>query len=196
LRMFSAIAQMIFRQELVAFGGGADVVIEGNTVAVQLGEIPQQAAPAAYHIQPHEGRRIIMHLEPPKDFLGIPVGHRFHDFEILLGNIRFTSPQIPLHDALVHDHLVLVHDRLQDGVHALLSPEFLRVHFIRNGIPIPKIHEIHGAVANIAEQCHPFQVIQLVRNGGVPLWKDVCTDDANFALYPLKQKFHLLFFSR
>ena len=49
--MFSAIAQMIFRQELVAFGGSTNVIIEGDTTAVQLGKIPQQAAPAAYHMR-------------------------------------------------------------------------------------------------------------------------------------------------
>ena len=51
--MFSAIAQMIFRQELVALGGSTDVIIEGDTAAVQLGEIPKQATTTAYHIQPH-----------------------------------------------------------------------------------------------------------------------------------------------
>ena len=40
-RMFSAIAQMIFRQEFVTLGSGTDVIIEGGTAAVQLGEIPK-----------------------------------------------------------------------------------------------------------------------------------------------------------
>lgn len=46
--------QSLLTQELIALGGGADVLVDGHAVGVIRPEVADQAASAAQHMKPHE----------------------------------------------------------------------------------------------------------------------------------------------
>ena len=43
----------------VALGRGANIIVDGHAVGVILAKIADQAAPAAQHMEPHEGRVVL-----------------------------------------------------------------------------------------------------------------------------------------
>ena len=78
-----------------------------------------------------------------------------------------------------YTHLVVQHfaelpqHALPDSQHTLVCPELLHIALVGNRTALVDIHDIHGAVADVAEHIRSCKVPKICCNGGKALREDV-----------------------
>ena len=120
----------------------------------------------------------------PGDFLD----HR----QVFFTDIRGTVPEHIVDHIIIDGRTKLPHELLPDGQHALVGSILLRIAFLRIGFPIADGHNVHGAIADIAEHGRALEFRQLIRHSREALREDVAADNPDAVGSAIEAELHVL----
>lgn len=111
--------------------------------------------------------------QPAKD-----AGHIFRcgfpdGSQVAAGNVRLAVAKDALNGGVVQHFAELPQHALPDSQHTLVCPELLHIALVGNRTALVDIHDIHGAVADVAEHIRSCKVPKICCNGGKALREDV-----------------------
>ena len=90
-------------------------------------------------------------------------------FQILLVDVRSSEPKHAVDDRVIDRSMVNPHHVLTCSQQALVRPELLCEHIARNRLLVVDEHDIHCAVADIAEHIHTLEIVEPVSYGSKAL---------------------------
>ena len=90
-------------------------------------------------------------------------------FQILPIDVRSSEPKHAVDDRVINGGMVNPHHVLPRSQQALVRSEFLREHIARNRLLVIDEHDIHCAVADIAEHIHTLEIGEPVSHGSKAL---------------------------
>ena len=120
----------------------------------------------------------------PGDFLD----HR----QVFFADICGAVPEYIVDHIIIDGCAELPHELLPDGQHALVSSVFLGVAFLRIGFPVADGHDVHGAIADVAEHGCALEFRQLIRHSREALREDVTSDNPDAVSSAIEAELHVL----
>ena len=76
--------------------------------------------------------------------------------------------------------------------HALVGAVLLREALIHDGAPVLNGHDVHGAVADVAEHVHALELFEHRHDGGESLRVHVCADDIDVVFDAAPDETHIV----
>ena len=187
----TAFAHLTPGQKLIALGRGADVVDDRYPVTVVFSEVSEDAATAADYIQPHELGVIPVLPQEPEDTRGILLGDLADRVQVSLADVCRSLTDYLLDHALIHRRAELTQEALPDCDHALLGAVLLGEAFLLDRHPVVDVHDVHSAVADIAEHVDAAEPEQVFRHRGEALGEDVRAGEGHMIVEPAKREIDL-----
>ena len=150
-----------------------------------------QATAAADDEQAHQIGIVLMLPKFAEDARHVLGGGVSDDRQILVRNVRRAVPQDTLDDGIIGERAEFPHELLEDGQHTLVGAEFFGEHVGALRAAVGDEHDVHGAVANVADHVHAFERAELACHRREALGEDVCADEVNVELPALEHKVHV-----
>ena len=127
-----------------------------------------------------------MLFQASHDAFHIPCRRRADGREVLLFNIGLTEPHDGLDGRVVNGCLMLPHDRLPNGEHALMGSVLFREALAQHRAAVVDVHDVHGSVSDVAEHVGALEAVQLRRDGGIALGKYVRVGKRHMVLHAVE----------
>ena len=153
--------------------------------------MPHQATASADDKQAHQIGIVLMLPKFAEDARHVLGGGVSDDRQILLGNVCRAISQNALNDGIVGEGAEFPHELLADGQHTLVGAELLGEHVGALRAAVGDEHDVHGAVADVADHVHAFERAELARHRREALGEDVRADEVNVELPALEHKVHV-----
>lgn len=120
-------------------------------------------------IQAHQFQVILMLTEPAHNAGHVFRGGAADRGKILFSDVCRAETENIFNHRIIHGGAELLHQAFPDGKHTLVRAVFLGKALAGDGLAVIDIHDIHGAVSNVAEHINAFEVTEPVRNSGEAL---------------------------
>ena len=181
-------ARYLLGKQFIALCGSANIIVDDNTVFVIAAEVFENAASAAHHIQTHQFGIVFMLTQSAEDTLRIFGCGITDGGQITLADVCRAVTNKTLKDGFIHRHAKLLHQIFSHSKHTLVGSILFGKALFRKRAALVDIHEVHCAVANIAEHIDTLELTELVCNRRKALWENICSDKINMIVNTLKSE--------
>ena len=156
-------------------------------------EVFDHTTTAADNVELHKVGIVFMLSELAKNTCHVLGCRRFDDLQILWGNLSRAEAQNIFDYGVVGNRAELSHKLLSDIKHTLVRAELLGKHIGALRSAIGNKHDVHRAVADVADHIHPAKRAKLSCHRRKALGKDLCTDEIDVKFLTLVNEVHMRF---
>ena len=180
------------RKIFIALGIGVDVVDNGHAVAVILAEVAQQASAAAHDPQAHGLRIVFVLAQPAHDLRRITGCDLADGVHIVAPDVRVAVSEHLVNDSIRHGASEALRQSFACPEHTLIGAVLLREALIHDGSSVLNGHNVHGAVADVAEHVHALELPEHGHDGGESLRIHIRADDIDVVFDAAPGEIHMI----
>ena len=108
--------------------------------------------------------------------------------QITLADVCRAVTDHTFKDSFIHRHTKLLHQILTHRKHTLIGAILFSEALFRKRTALVDIHDVHRAVANIAEHIDPLKLTEFIGNRRKALRENICADKINVVVNALESE--------
>ena len=162
--------------------------MDDNTVFVEVSEVFENTTSTANYIQAHQFGIVFMLTQSAEDALCILSCGITDGGQITVADVCRAVADDTIKYGFIHRYAKLLHQIFTHSEHTLICAVFLGEALFRKRAALVDIHDVHRAVANIAEHIDTLELTELVCNRGKALRENICADKINVVVNALESE--------